>query len=83
MGINSIASRISKAKQNNASISSDSLANSTSESPQITAEERLHYIEVAAYFIAEKEGFSSDPHANWQAAEHQVDSHLLTGQLSA
>ncbi|HTJ97920.1 MAG TPA: DUF2934 domain-containing protein, partial [Rhodocyclaceae bacterium] len=76
MGVNSTASRISKSKQSNPSISSDSLASNSSESPQITAEERLHYIEVAAYFIAEKEGFSGDPQANWQAAEHQVDNHL-------
>ncbi len=51
---------------------------------QITAEERLRYIEVAAYYIAEQRGFAGgDPSEDWKLAERQVDSLLLEGKLPA
>lgn len=47
----------------------------------ITADARLRHIEVAAYYIAEKSGFSRDPGDCWVAAESEVDSLLLSGKL--
>ena len=51
---------------------------------QVTADERLRCIEVAAYYIAEKRGFTGgDPAQDWAVAEQQVDSLLLAGRLPA
>lgn len=47
----------------------------------ITADARLRHIEVAAYYIAEKSGFSGDPSECWLAAEREVDGLLLAGKL--
>lgn len=47
----------------------------------ITADARLRHIEIAAYYIAEKSGFSRDPGDCWIAAEAEVDSLLLAGKL--
>lgn len=49
----------------------------------ITVEARLRHIELAAYYIAEKSSFSRDPADCWIAAESEVDSLLLSGQLPA
>lgn len=50
----------------------------------ITAEARLRHIEVAAYYLAEKRGFSGGSTADdWLAAEQQIDHLLLAGKLSA
>lgn len=48
----------------------------------ITADARLRHIEIAAYYIAEKSGFSRNPSDCWIAAESEVDSLLLSGKLS-
>ena len=45
----------------------------------VTPEERLKMIEQAAYFRAEKAGFSGDSHAHWLAAEAEVTA-LLKAQ---
>lgn len=46
----------------------------------ITPEDRWHMISTAAYFIAEKRGFSGgDPAQDWAEAERQIDD-LLTKQ---
>lgn len=47
----------------------------------ITADIRLRHIEIAAYYIAEKSGFSRAPADCWVAAESEVDSLLLAGKL--
>ena len=47
----------------------------------ITASARLQHIEMAAYYIAEKSGFSRDPADCWAAAESEVDGLLLAGKL--
>lgn len=39
----------------------------------ISAQERYHMIDEAAYYRAEKNGFQVDPHANWIAAEKEID----------
>ncbi|HBA85576.1 MAG TPA: hypothetical protein DCZ95_15950 [Verrucomicrobia bacterium] len=46
------------------------------ESKLVTPEERQKMIEQAAYFRAEKLGWQVDPHANWVAAEAEVDAIL-------
>ena len=40
------------------------------------AEQRYKMIEVAAYFIAERSGFTADPLASWAEAERQIDQML-------
>jgi len=40
----------------------------------MSLEERRRRIEVAAYLIAEREGFSTDPAHNWIAAEREVEA---------
>lgn len=50
--------------------------------PQLTEEQRLHYIEVAAYYIAERGGFNSSYDLeNWLAAEAEIDRLLAEGKL--
>lgn len=46
----------------------------------VSPEERFKMIEQAAYFRAEKHGFQVDPHANWIAAEKEVDAILAKGK---
>ena len=45
----------------------------------ISAQERYHMIDEAAYYRAEKTGFQVDPHENWIAAEQEIDE-LLSKQ---
>ena len=48
------------------------------------ADRRGHYVEVAAYFIAERRGFApGDPLADWLAAENEVDRLIAEGKLGA
>jgi hypothetical protein len=47
----------------------------------VGSEQRAHYIEVAAFYIAERRGFSSDPVADWLAAEVEIDRLLAEGKL--
>jgi hypothetical protein len=42
----------------------------------ISQQERYHMIDEAAYYRAEKNGFQVDPHANWVAAEQEIDELL-------
>jgi hypothetical protein len=49
----------------------------------IPSEQRRHYIEVAAYFIAERHGFMPGRElADWTAAEAEIDRLLAEGRLS-
>lgn len=45
----------------------------------ISAQERYHMIDEAAYYRAEKSGFQVDPHSNWLAAEQEINE-LLSKQ---
>jgi len=47
--------------------------------PAVTPEERHRRIAEAAYFIALKRGFQSDPAENWLEAERQIDSEIRRG----
>lgn len=49
---------------------------------QLTAEQRQHHIEIAAYYIAESGGFKRGCDLeNWLAAEAEVDRLLAEGRL--
>jgi len=49
----------------------------------IAPEQRRHYIEVAAYYIAERRGFSgASVHQDWVQAEFEIDQLLRAGKLS-
>jgi hypothetical protein len=45
----------------------------------ISAEERYHMIETAAYFRGEKDGFRSDASTYWVEAEKEIDQ-MLSGK---
>ena len=48
----------------------------------LSASQRQHYIEVAAYYLAEKKAFNSDCDVEtWLAAEAEIDQ-LLAGGVS-
>lgn len=51
-------------------------ASSAGSSKTISAQDRYHMIDEAAYYRAEKNGFQVDPHANWIAAEKEIDELL-------
>jgi len=49
--------------------------------PHLSDSQRQNYIEVAAYYLAEKKGFDSDCDVeNWLAAEAEIDQLLGKGQ---
>ncbi|MDD5177245.1 MAG: DUF2934 domain-containing protein [Sterolibacterium sp.] len=51
---------------------------------QISGEQRRHYVEVAAYFIAERNGFSATSALDhWTQAEAEIDRLLKEGRLNA
>ena len=48
-----------------------------------SAEQRQHYVSVAAYFVAERHGFAPGRDAaNWAEAEAEVDSMISAGLLA-
>lgn len=47
---------------------------------QVSAEERYHMIQEAAYLRAEKEGFHCDPYLCWLSAEAEVDARLASSR---
>lgn len=50
----------------------------------ISAEERHHLIEVAAYYIAERRGFAEGSiECDWLEAEKQIDSMIAEGKFTA
>lgn len=55
----------------------------SSNKPQISGEQRRNYIEVAAYFIAERNGFSATSALDhWTQAEAEIDRLLKEGKLN-
>ncbi|MBU0679009.1 MAG: DUF2934 domain-containing protein [Verrucomicrobia bacterium] len=42
----------------------------------VSPQERYRMIELAAYYIAEKNGFGNDNHAYWVQAEKEIDAQL-------
>ena len=50
----------------------------------VTDEQRARYVEVAAFYIAERRGFTEgNPTDDWLAAEAEVDRLIGTGQFPA
>lgn len=48
----------------------------------VPAEQRSHYVEVAAFYIAERRGFApGNPVNDWLAAEAEIDALLAQGKL--
>lgn len=51
--------------------------------PLLSAEQRNNYVEVAAFYIAERRGFApGNPADDWCAAELEVDRLLASGQFN-
>lgn len=55
----------------------------TAKRPPVPEDQRRHYVEVAAYYIAERRGFAEgDPLGDWAAAEAEIDRLLAEGLLN-
>ncbi len=51
--------------------------------PTLSAEQRSHYVEVAAFYIAERRGFApADPAQDWADAEVEIDRLIASGHFS-
>jgi hypothetical protein len=51
--------------------------------PALSAEQRNHYVEVAAFYIAERRGFApGNATDDWRAAEAEVDRLIASGRFS-
>jgi hypothetical protein len=49
----------------------------------VPLEQRRHYVEMAAYYIAERRGFApGDPLEDWVQAEAEIDRLLAEGRLA-
>ena len=50
----------------------------------VSDEQKVRYVEVAAFYIAERRGFATgNPTDDWLAAEAEVDRLISTGLISA
>jgi hypothetical protein len=51
--------------------------------PAVTAEQRHNYIEVAAFYVAQRRGFApGNPVDDWAMAEREVDGLIASGHFS-
>ncbi|GAB4215643.1 MAG: hypothetical protein Fur007_14020 [Rhodoferax sp.] len=51
--------------------------------PVLTAEQRNHYVSVAAFYIAERRGFTlGDPAQDWLEAEAEIDRLIASGHFA-
>ena len=49
----------------------------------LSLEQRNHYVQVAAFYIAERRGFAAgDPTADWAAAEEEVSRLIASGHFN-
>jgi cell division septation protein DedD len=49
----------------------------------LSLEQRNHYVQVAAFYMAERRGFAAgDPAADWAAAEEEVDRLIASGHFN-
>lgn len=56
---------------------------SISSKPSLSTEQRNHYVEVAAFYIAERRGFvPGNPADDWCAAELEVDRLIASGHFN-
>ncbi len=57
---------------------------STLPTPVLSVEQRNHYVAVAAFYIAERRGFTlGNPANDWMAAEAEVDRLIASGHFIA
>ena len=55
---------------------------STAPKPVLTAEQRNHYVSVAAFYIAERRGFTlGNPSQDWLDAEAEIDRLIASGHF--
>ena len=51
--------------------------------PEVSAEQRHNYIEVAAFYVAQRRGFApGNPLDDWATAEIEVDQLIVSGHFS-
>ena len=51
--------------------------------PAVTPEQRHHYIEVAAFYVAQRRGFApGNPADDWAMAEREVDGLIASGHFN-
>jgi hypothetical protein len=50
--------------------------------PAVTPEQRRYYVEVAAYYIAERRGFPGSALEDWAQAEREIDQLLAEGRIN-
>lgn len=56
---------------------------STAPKPVLTTEQRNHYVSVAAFYIAERRGFTLGcPQDDWLAAEAEIDRLIASGHFA-
>ncbi len=56
---------------------------STAPKPHLTLDQRHHYVSVAAFYIAERRGFTlGNPAEDWLAAEAEVDRLIASGHFT-
>jgi hypothetical protein len=56
---------------------------STAPKPLLTLDQRHHYVSVAAFYIAERRGFTlGNPAEDWLAAEAEVDRLIASGHFT-
>lgn len=76
---------MTKSKKNASTVNSasDPVEKNADISHPVTSEQRHHYIEVAAYYIAERRGFDAGGHdEDWAQAELEIDRLLAEGKLN-
>lgn len=57
---------------------------STAPKPVLSTEQRNHYVAVAAFYIAERRGFTlGNPADDWMAAEAEVDRLISSGHFTS
>lgn len=49
----------------------------------VSLDERHHLIEVAAYYIAERQGFTGDAEQHWLEASQQIDAMIASGSFTS
>ncbi len=73
---------LAKAKPANKSAPAPRARPGTRKKGGASPEQRSYYIEIAAYYIAERRGFASgDPLQDWVEAEAEIDRLLAEGYL--
>lgn len=58
-------------------------ATSSAARPEVSSEQRHNYIEVAAFYVAQRRGFApGNPLDDWATAEVEVDQLIVSGHFS-